>query len=104
MSFRNEHDSPRGGDGCDRSKRCCRGSALSVTTDYLRLVRRGVSAARGTCTAQVSSNVMCPSSKPPGPSSSVLFVRIECAGEAIGMMPPLCVPALRKYESMYGVS
>ncbi|KKO97716.1 hypothetical protein THAR02_10173 [Trichoderma harzianum] len=46
---------------------------------------------------------MCPSSKPPGPSSSVLFVRIECAGEAIGMMPPLFVPALRKYEyeSMY---
>ncbi|KAL6835207.1 hypothetical protein V8C40DRAFT_233862 [Trichoderma camerunense] len=44
---------------------------------------------------------MCPSSKPPGPSSSVLFARIECAGEAIGMMPPLFVPALRKYESMY---
>ncbi|KAF3076819.1 hypothetical protein CFAM422_000085 [Trichoderma lentiforme] len=61
----------------------------------------GVSAARGTWTAQVSSNVERPSSKPPGPSSSVLFARIECAGEAIGMMPPLCVPALRKYESMY---
>ncbi|KAL7953193.1 hypothetical protein V8C34DRAFT_318404 [Trichoderma compactum] len=61
----------------------------------LLLVRRGVSAARGTWTAQVL--LSSPSSKPPGPSSSVLFRSTRVRRGAIGMMPPLCVPALRKY-------
>ncbi|PKK49604.1 hypothetical protein CI102_3951 [Trichoderma harzianum] len=79
----------------------CAWNSAEVCACMRAKAQGGVSAARGTWTAQVSSNVECPSSKPPGPSSSVLFVRIECAGEAIGMMPPLFVPALRKYESMY---
>ena len=75
----------RGGERCDRSnKRCCRGSALSATTEPQATAccaEEGVSAAaRNLDGASLAS----PSSKPPGPSSSVLFVDISGPGKGLG--------------------
>ncbi|KAH0498172.1 hypothetical protein TgHK011_005440 [Trichoderma gracile] len=74
----------RGGERCDRSnKRCCRGSALSVTTEPQTAccAEEGVSAAaRNLDGARLFAS---PSSKPPGPSSSVLFVDISAPGKGL---------------------